>query len=200
MLASSARISRQQTWDRCDLSFITSSLRCFSAVHYLQAFIRDAYIRIARYLIKTKDFRIVYGSHDTHGLVLYGFSDSDWAADLDDRKSTGAYVFNLDGAACSWRVKHSSTALLSSQESEYVAGSEATKEAKNLRMLLEHLGFGHPRSTSIYIGNKSAIIMGHHPSNKAATRHVGFISCVNMLKLLLSIPPSAQFLIWLLTS
>ena len=61
----------------------------------------DAYIRIARYLIKTKDFRIVYGSHDTHGLVLYGFSDSDWAADLDDRKSTGAYVFFLDEAACS---------------------------------------------------------------------------------------------------
>ena len=53
-----------------------------------------------------------------------------------------------------------------------MAGSEATKEAKNLRMLLEHLGFGHPRSTGIYIGNKSAIIMGHHPSNKAATRHV----------------------------
>ena len=55
----------------------------------------------------------------------------------------------------------SSTALLSSQESEYVAGSEATKEAKILRMLLEHLGFGDPRHTDIYIDNKGAIIMGH---------------------------------------
>jgi hypothetical protein len=42
----------------------------------------DAYLRVARYLIKTKDLRIVYGTHDTHGLVLYGFSDSDWGGQL----------------------------------------------------------------------------------------------------------------------
>ena len=30
--------------------------------------------------LRTKDLRIVYGTHDTHGLVLYGFSDSDWGA------------------------------------------------------------------------------------------------------------------------
>ena len=115
---------------------------------------------MARYLIKTKDLRIVYGTHDTHGLVLYGFSDSDWGADPDSSRSTGAYIFFLDGAACSWKVKLSSTALLSSQESEYVAGSEATKEALNLRMLLEHLGFGDPRPTDIYVDNKGAITMG----------------------------------------
>ncbi len=87
-------------------------------------------------------------------------------------RSTGAYIFFLDGAACSWKVKLSSTALLSSQESEYVAGSEATKEALNLRMLLEHLGFGDPRSTDIYVDNKGAITMGLDPANKPATRHV----------------------------
>ena len=41
-----------------------------------------------------------------------------------------------------------------------------------MRMLLEHLGFGDPRPTDIYIDNKGVIIMGHHPSKKAATRHV----------------------------
>ena len=85
-------------------------------------------------------------------------------------RSTGAYIFFLDGAACSWKVKLSSTALLSSQESEYVAGSEAAKEALNLRMLLEHLGFGDPRPTDIYVDNKGAIAMGLHPANKPATR------------------------------
>jgi hypothetical protein len=50
----------------------------------------DAYLRVARYLIKTKDLRIVYGMHDTHGLVIYGFSDSDWGADPDSYRSTGA--------------------------------------------------------------------------------------------------------------
>ena len=102
----------------------------------------------------------------------YGFSDSDWGADPDSYRSTGAYIFFLDGAACSWKVKLSSTALLRSQESEYVAGSEATKEALNLRMLLEHLGFGDARPTDIYVDNKGAITMGLHPANKPATRHV----------------------------
>ena len=41
-------------------------------------------------IIKTKDLRIVYGMHDTHGLVIYGFSDSDWGADPDSYRSTGA--------------------------------------------------------------------------------------------------------------
>jgi len=157
-------------WARPDLAHCVSVLGRY--VHNPSQKHLDAYLRVARYLIKTKDLRIVYGTHDTHGLVLYGFSDSDWGADPDSYKSTGAYIFFLDGAACSWKVKLSSTALLSSQESEYVAGSEATKEALNLRMLLEHLGFGDPRPTDIYVDNKGAITMGLHPANKPATRHV----------------------------
>ena len=39
-------------------------------------------------------------------------------------------------------------------------------------MLLEHLGFGDPRPTDIYVDNKGAITMGLHPANKPATRHV----------------------------
>ena len=46
------------------------------------------------------------------------------------------------------------------------------QQALNLRMLLDHLGFGDPRPTDIYVDNKGAITMGLHPANKPATRHV----------------------------
>ena len=170
VLRAHGKLIHMAIWARPDLAHCVSVLGRY--VHNPSQKHLDAYLRVARYLIKTKDLRIVYGTHDTHGLVLYGFSDSDWGADPDSYKSTGAYIFFLDGAACSWKVKLSSTALLSSQESEYVAGSEATKEALNLRMLLEHLGFGDPRPTDIYVDNKGAITMGLHPANKPATRHV----------------------------
>ena len=170
VLRAHGKLIHMAIWARPDLAHCVSVLGRY--VHNPSQKHLDAYLRVARYLIKTKDLRIVYGTHDKHGLVLYGFSDSDWGADPDSYKSTGAYVFFLDGAACSWKVKLSSTALLSSQESEYVAGSEATKEALNLRMLLEHLGFGDPRATDIYVDNKGAITMGLHPANKPATRHV----------------------------
>ena len=170
VLRAHGKLIHMAIWARPDLAHCVSVLGRY--VHNPSQKHLDAYLRVARYLIKTKDLRIVYGSHDKHGMVLYGFSDSDWSADIDTRKSTGAYIFLLDGAACSWKVKLSSTALLSSQESEYVAASEATKEALNLRMLLLHLGFGDPRPTDIFVDNKGAITMGLHPSNKPATRHV----------------------------
>ena len=97
-------------WARPDLAHAVSVLGRY--IHNPSLKHWDAYIRIARYLIKTKDFRIVYGTHDDHRLALYGFSDSDWGADMDNRKSTGAYIFFLDGASCSRKVKLSATALL----------------------------------------------------------------------------------------
>lgn len=71
-------------------------------------------------------------------------------------------MFLLNGAACSWNVKLRSTSLLSLQELEYVADSEACKEPQNFRMLLHHnyhLGLGDPRPAAIYVDNKGAITM-----------------------------------------
>ena len=87
-------------WARPDLAHCVSVIGRY--VHNLSQKHLDAYLRVAHYLIKTKDLRIVYGMHDTQGLVLNGFSDSDWGADPDSYRSTGAYIFFLDGAACSW--------------------------------------------------------------------------------------------------
>ncbi len=87
------------------------------------------YNRIAKYLIKTKDIRIGFGSRDDkHGQgELYAFSDSDWEGSLEDRRSMSAYVFFLGGAAISWKVKLSPTVCLSTQEAEYVGMSEPPK-------------------------------------------------------------------------
>jgi len=68
-------------------------------------------------------------------LEPYGHSDSgDWGGlgRMDDRNSTGVYIFLLLGAAISWKVKINQTACLSSQEAEYCALSEATKKALSL--------------------------------------------------------------------
>ena len=159
-------------WARPDLAHAVSVLGRYvhnpSEKHWL------AYDRIARYLTKTKDMRIIFGSSDSrHGQrKMYGYSDSDWGGSLDDRRSTSAYVFFLGGAAISWKVKLSPTVCLSTQEAEYVGLSEATKEALNLKMLLEQIGFGSEDPTTIYSDNQGAITMGLHPSNKPATRHI----------------------------
>ena len=49
------------------------------------------------------------------------------------RKSTGGSVFILCNAAVSWKTKKQRTILISSTEAEYVALSEATKEAISMK-------------------------------------------------------------------
>ena len=159
-------------WARPDLAHAVSVLGRY--VHNPSAKLWDAYQRVCKYLIRTKDLRLVYGTPDREGLqgILYGGSDSDWGGCLDDRRSTGSYLFFFNGAGVSWKVKLSQTACLSTQEAEYIALSEATKEALNIRMLLEQLGFGSPDPTILFCDNQGAITMSLHPSNKPATRHV----------------------------
>ena len=159
------------TWARPDLAHSVSVLGRY--VHNPSLKLWAAYHRIAKYLIKTKDYRLVFGTKDPLGYEFpYGYTDSDWGADLDFRRSTGSYIFFLDGASISWKVKLSPTVCLSTQEAEYYALSEGTKEALNLRMLLHALGFGHSSFTPLYCDNKGAITMSLHPANKPATRHV----------------------------
>jgi hypothetical protein len=138
--AAHGKLIHLTVWSRPDLAHAVSVLgRC---IHNPSQKLWLAYHCIAEYLIHTKDFRLVFGTHDPlHRTEPYGFTDSDWAADLDDRKSTGAYLFMLDGASCSWKVDLSLTVCLSTQQAEYYALSEGTKEALNLRCFLRDLGF-----------------------------------------------------------
>lgn len=48
--------------------------------------------RIFKYLLGTKNCGLVYGSQDEHE-TLTGYSDADFAGDLDTRRSTTGYIF-----------------------------------------------------------------------------------------------------------
>jgi len=53
--------------------------------------------RILRYLQETRDFGLFYKKGEK--LKLFGFSDSDYAGDQDDKRSTSGYVFMLGTGA-----------------------------------------------------------------------------------------------------
>lgn len=74
----------------------------------------------------TKHVCICYASQD---LSVKGYSDSDYAGDLDKRRSTSGYVFTLTGGAVSWRSQLQDCVTQSNTEAKYVAASEASKES-----------------------------------------------------------------------
>ena len=61
--------------------------------------------------------------------MLVGFTNSDWAGDPDDRKSTAGYVFSLGSGPVTWACKKQQSLALSSAEEEYQAAVNASHEA-----------------------------------------------------------------------
>lgn len=68
-----------------------------------------------------------------------GFTDSDYAGDKNNRRSTSGYVFTLCGGAISWKSRQQTSVALSTTEAEYVAATEACKELIWLNRLLQDL-------------------------------------------------------------
>ena len=72
--------------------------------------------RILRYIHNTINFGIWYSL--VTNFKLTGFTDSDWAGSLDDRRSTSGYYFTFGSGVISWTSKKQATTALSSSEAE----------------------------------------------------------------------------------
>ena len=72
-------------------------------------------------------------------IIPVGYTDSNFMSDKNSRKSTSRYVFTLGSGAISWRSVKQSCITDSTTEAEYVAASEAAKEAVWLRKFLQDL-------------------------------------------------------------
>uniref|UniRef100_A0A3Q7EF08 Reverse transcriptase Ty1/copia-type domain-containing protein n=1 Tax=Solanum lycopersicum TaxID=4081 RepID=A0A3Q7EF08_SOLLC len=81
---------------------------------------------MSRYLRGTSDVGLIYGG-DTQCSVT-GYSDSDYAGDVDTSISMTVYVFTLGGSVVSWKATLQPTVTLSTTEAEYMALTEAAKE------------------------------------------------------------------------
>ena len=95
--------------------------------------------RVMRYLQGTLSLGIIYrGGIETP--VLSGYSDSDWAGDMDTRRSTTGFVYLVSGGCVSWASRLQPTVALSSTEAEYMAACAAVQEAIHLRGSSKRLG------------------------------------------------------------
>lgn len=97
----------------------------------------EAAKRILRYLKGTTHYQLVLGRQGDKAINLVGWTDSNWAADPDSRRSVGGFVFEVAGSSVSWASKKQLTVALSTIEAEYMAALNAMKEAIWLHMLLE---------------------------------------------------------------
>ena len=90
-------------------------------------------------------------------LQLAGFSDSDWAGDPTDRKSTSGFVFMFSEGPIFCSSKKQQTISLSSAEAEYREAVNAATQCVWLQGILQEFGVTIDSPTNIWVENKSSI-------------------------------------------
>ena len=125
---------------------------------------------VFRCLAGSIDLGVTY--HRSPSIKLIAYSDSDWAGDDKDAKSTTGSLLSLGGAAVHWISKKQSTVSHSTSEVEYVAAAETGKEIVWYRQVLSDLGFPQKDPTPLYIDNRTAISMTTEESHHERRKHI----------------------------
>ncbi|GJU04409.1 retrotransposon protein, putative, ty1-copia subclass [Tanacetum coccineum] len=100
-----------------------------------------------------------------------GFVDSDYAKDPDKGRSITGYAFLVQGCVVSWKATLQHVVALSTTEAEYMALTEAVKEAIWLRGLLEELGVVL-NTVAVNCDNQGAIHLSRNHVFHERTKHI----------------------------
>lgn len=127
--------------------------------------------RILRYVQGTKALSLVLGGQEVPPLAVY--CDSDFASDVETRRSTSGYLIYAFGSLIHWSSKRQRSIVTSSHESEYIGLSQACKNVKWVAMLLQQLlgGKEEPMAT-IYGDNQGALLTVKNGTFTARSKHI----------------------------
>ncbi|GJR34544.1 retrovirus-related pol polyprotein from transposon TNT 1-94 [Tanacetum coccineum] len=126
---------------------------------------------ILKYLRGTANVGLVYGTDRGNHVDVTGFVDSDYAKDPDKGRSITGYTFLVQGCVVSWKATLQHVVALSTTEAEYMALTEAVKEAIWLRGLLEELGV-ELNTVAVNCDNQGAIHLSRNHVFHERTKHI----------------------------
>ena len=86
--------------------------------------------QVFKYLHGTSDYGLCYQGRLglERFLDIHGFVDAYWDGDIDWRRNTNGYVFNLFVGAVSWMRKRQFVVALSNTQAEYMETTHASKD------------------------------------------------------------------------
>ena len=143
---------------RPDLAHVVSTVSKYMAnpskVHW------NAVKWIFRYLNGTTGYGILFARQHGDNSVV-GYVDSNYAGNIDDRRSATGYVFTLSEGPVCWRSTLQSLVAMSTTEAEYMAVAKAVKEALWLKRLVKELSLNQG-GVQLHCNSQSAIYLAKH--------------------------------------
>ncbi|KAL0294321.1 UNVERIFIED_CONTAM: Retrovirus-related Pol polyprotein from transposon TNT 1-94 [Sesamum radiatum] len=131
----------------------------------------DAVKSILKYLKRTKDMFLIYGGGE---LILKGYSDASFQSHDDDAKSQLGFVFKLNGGVVAWKSTKQDTTVDSTTKAEYIAASEAAKEAVWMKNYIQELDVvpSIAEPGVIFCDNNGAIAQAKEPRSHHRSKHI----------------------------
>lgn len=154
---------------RPDLTYATSLVSRYMALPGKRHW--EAVKWVLRYLKGAKEASLHYRRNDQALNEVFGYVDSDFAGDLDKRRSLSGYFFLLGKNLLSWKATLQSVVALSTTEAELIALTEAVKEGIWLKGLLQDFGLQQPK-VKIYCNNQSTIFLTKNPQFNSRTKNI----------------------------
>nr|GEX00430.1 ribonuclease H-like domain, reverse transcriptase, RNA-dependent DNA polymerase [Tanacetum cinerariifolium] len=125
--------------------------------------------QVLGYIKGTKDYGITY-EHD--GNKIQGYSDSSYCVNTHEGKGTTRIVFYFGNSPITWSTQKQGTVTLSSSESKFIAATEAATQALWLKRLLSKITNSNEEKITIYVDNKSTIILMKNPIFHGRSKHI----------------------------
>src|SRR4051795_6396321 len=122
---------------------------------------------ILQYLVYTLNLGLWYPKGSSFKLV--GYSDSDWAGDKVDRKSTSGSCQFLGRSLVSWSSKKQNCVSLSTAEAEYIAAGSCCAQLLWMTQTLKDYGI-YVKHVPLLCDNESAIKIAHNPVQHSRTK------------------------------
>ena len=129
--------------------------------------------QVLRYLQGTLTYGLTFRrTEETKVTKLIGYSDSSHAVDEDDGRSTAGHVFYIKNSPITWCSQKQETVALSSCEAEFMAATEAAKQAIWLQDLYGEITGRSLERVMVRIDNKSAIALTKNPVFHGRSKHI----------------------------
>lgn len=128
--------------------------------------------RVVKYLKSTHQLKLKVSNLQSGDLSLIGYADATWADDRIDRKSNSGRIIYFNGGTISWSCNKQNMVASSSCEAEFISISEASKEVKWLRQLLEELHETICSPTTIFEDNQGCIDLVRDHKFSYKTKHI----------------------------
>jgi hypothetical protein len=164
---------------RPDIAFVTSMLARYVDKPTHEAW--ECAKHVFRYLQGTKDFCLEFSPKNSKNHVheISAYSDSDWAGDKINRRSTSGSLIFHNGNLVDWSSKLQKCISLSSCEAEIIAMSHTAQDIVWIKRVIKDLqrceaqeNFNFRQTPIIYADNQSALQVARDPQHFGRMKHV----------------------------